>query len=54
MKLKIKITYRDDQVEEYICADFPSLGSDWITLYLENLKRLIIAAPLVHHIEEEI
>lgn len=35
-KLIIEITTRDDKTQRYECVDFPSYGSDFITLYKEN------------------
>jgi hypothetical protein len=40
MKIEVTITLRDDKLEKYICYDYPSLGSPFITLYLtKNLGR---------------
>ncbi len=51
MKLKVIFTYRDDKKEEFICADFPNIG-DWITLYLEDFKRVQIPREAVAKIEQ--
>lgn len=53
MKLKIKITFRDDKVEEFICVDFPAIGDTWTTLYLEGFKRKTISSATIVFVEQE-
>jgi hypothetical protein len=38
-KLIIEITTRDDKTQRYECVDFPTHGSDFITLYMPNFVR---------------
>lgn len=52
MQLKITIVFRDDKEEEFICADFPGIG-EWITLYLEDFKRVTIPKEAVARIKQE-
>lgn len=39
MKLELKIKTLDGNTERHICVDFPSFGSDFITLYKDNFVR---------------
>lgn len=41
MKIYVKIEYRDDTEAVFECVDNPAV-SDWITLYLPELKRIMI------------
>ena len=50
MKLKVKIIYRDDKEEIFLCNDFPYV-SEWITIYLENWRRKMLPKEAVKSIE---
>ncbi len=53
MKVFVTIKYRDDKEETFTCIDHPSIG-DWITIYLENFKRLTIPKDAIASIATEI
>ena len=50
MKILTKIQYRDDKTKTYSCVDNPAIGQ-WVTLYLENLKRLHVPSEAIKSIE---
>lgn len=51
MKLKVKITYKDEKSEVFDCVDFPGFTQEWIVIFLENFVRKNIAIERVAEVE---
>lgn len=41
--IEVRILYKHDKTETYLCNDLPGIGGDWITLYMQkDLQRVLI------------
>lgn len=47
MKLYVTIVLNDDTSKVYECVDFPSVGSDFFTLYLRNFQRIALKTSTI-------
>lgn len=52
MKLIVELKRGDDKWEKHVCNDFPTIGSDYITLFKENFKRETIKSQSVIEIKQ--
>jgi len=47
MKLIVIVTLNDDKSMSYECVDFPSVGTDFFTLYLRDFQRVSLRTSTI-------
>jgi len=48
----VEVKFKDDKSEKYKCVDFPTINSDWVTLYTDSpgIKRRCFKAERIGEI----